>query len=67
MKPDEDFEEFVKSHPAAFRRLCVETSRRRKQSDKDGPAAFRRLCVETRLMPLSANADRTSRLQAAVC
>ena len=25
LKPDEEFEEFVKTHPAAFGRLCVET------------------------------------------
>ena len=35
--------------PAAFRRLCVETSDDLKKSVKDKPAAFRRLCVETRL------------------
>ena len=33
--------------PAAFRRLCVETSIHRRQATRHRPAAFRRLCVET--------------------
>ena len=33
--------------PAAFRRLCVETSGGGGSSGGGGPAAFRRLCVET--------------------
>ena len=33
--------------PAAFRRLCVETSPGGNASNPTGPAAFRRLCVET--------------------
>ena len=33
--------------PAAFRRLCVETSPPFDHSIKPPPAAFRRLCVET--------------------
>ena len=35
--------------PAAFRRLCVETSMAHWRSYELGPAAFRRLCVETKL------------------
>ena len=35
------------NNPAAFRRLCVETERRRKSLPCRQPAAFRRLCVET--------------------
>ena len=34
--------------PAAFRRLCVETSGGGGSAGGGGPAAFRRLCVETR-------------------
>ncbi len=37
--------------PAAFRRLCVETGRRRSLRPAPMPAAFRRLCVETLLEP----------------
>ena len=33
--------------PAAFRRLCVETTSRRRKCRFGRPAAFRRLCVET--------------------
>ena len=33
--------------PAAFRRLCVETSRKFTRNGGGTPAAFRRLCVET--------------------
>ena len=34
--------------PAAFRRLCVETTRLKDLENKrKAPAAFRRLCVET--------------------
>ena len=36
--------------PAAFRRLCVETSWLPSESDCALPAAFRRLCVETTLI-----------------
>ena len=35
------------NHPAAFRRLCVETGRDVLRAWKLRPAAFRRLCVET--------------------
>ena len=34
-------------HPAAFRRLCVETISVRRPAFRLFPAAFRRLCVET--------------------
>ena len=53
--------------PAAFRRLCVETSKLVRVYEKGRPAAFRRLCVET--LPISPFdfAVRASRLQAAVC
>ena len=36
------------NHPAAFRRLCVETSDRFGRFGTVAPAAFRRLCVETK-------------------
>ena len=38
---------FMARIPAAFRRLCVETDTKPKQSGAARPAAFRRLCVET--------------------
>ena len=38
----------AKLHPAAFRRLCVETGCADGGCDVGGPAAFRRLCVETK-------------------
>ena len=34
-------------HPAAFRRLCVETVSPKLTISASSPAAFRRLCVET--------------------
>ena len=36
-------------NPAAFRRLCVETSLSSVVEVKSDPAAFRRLCVETEI------------------
>ena len=53
--------------PAAFRRLCVETSWEKLNKDNDGPAAFRRLCVETLIMKRMTTKGYSSRLQAAVC
>ena len=54
-------------HPAAFRRLCVETLLPSAIAQVLSPAAFRRLCVET-IAPCSATTScLTSRLQAAVC
>ena len=42
------FCQFGIAKPAAFRRLCVETSVTSSPESGDKPAAFRRLCVETR-------------------
>ena len=53
--------------PAAFRRLCVETSLAKSVKLKTNPAAFRRLCVETIQCPDKLKSDLASRLQAAVC
>ena len=36
-------------YPAAFRRLCVETSQGTPLKEITKPAAFRRLCVETKI------------------
>ena len=47
MKLDTAILAAVNTEPAAFRRLCVETAKRRAANSKHGPAAFRRLCVET--------------------
>ena len=41
----------ARSHPAAFRRLCVETPFDLGLPIMSAPAAFRRLCVETRNSP----------------
>ena len=54
--------------PAAFRRLCVETSSNCEKSPKPlKPAAFRRLCVETFKVGGRQLDAKASRLQAAVC
>ena len=53
--------------PAAFRRLCVETSFVSAGSRLWRPAAFRRLCVETTKIIQVTTTCATSRLQAAVC
>ena len=55
------------AHPAAFRRLCVETVLPKKPSIQAVPAAFRRLCVETVKRGSDGRSSVTSRLQAAVC
>ena len=55
------------TEPAAFRRLCVETSERFWSLKIWQPAAFRRLCVETPLIVRSTTGEAASRLQAAVC
>ena len=39
-----------KEQPAAFRRLCVETSYEMSGIELTQPAAFRRLCVETLIL-----------------
>ena len=43
-----DGTKYLDSEPAAFGRLCVETSLKRKIASIRNPAAFGRLCVETR-------------------
>ena len=53
--------------PAAFRRLCVETTRHGNGDIRTTPAAFRRLCVETVFQQLLPVGQIASRLQAAVC
>ena len=53
--------------PAAFRRLCVETTLNIQIQTTTPPAAFRRLCVETSSASAIAAAITASRLQAAVC
>ena len=53
--------------PAAFRRLCVETSDVHNVVNRSSPAAFRRLCVETTTVYVEFPFARASRLQAAVC
>ena len=47
LKPHEKQQELESNHPAAFRRLCVETGYLLLVSAFIWPAAFRRLCVET--------------------
>ena len=54
-------------HPAAFRRLCVETDPVAMYNNSNVPAAFRRLCVETVFDGISDWPYAASRLQAAVC
>ena len=44
----------LKSMPAAFGRLCVETLDKVNKMADDGPAAFGRLCVETSLSRTTA-------------
>ena len=53
--------------PAAFRRLCVETSGCLALGRALSPAAFRRLCVETIKLVIDGGNEDASRLQAAVC
>ena len=48
LKPDGAMEFEIKGVPAAFRRLCVETSSKYQDFAAPVPAAFRRLCVETK-------------------
>ena len=57
----------LRSLPAAFRRLCVETIQPSDRERNVFPAAFRRLCVETMPFGLMSLGRVTSRLQAAVC
>ena len=67
MKPKSEKQGEVRSGPAAFGRLCVETSITSIAPVGAHPAAFGRLCVET----IDANpmpfVEGTSRLRAAVC
>ena len=53
--------------PAAFGRLCVETSMLLSASLRLLPAAFGRLCVETVSTTPRVNLPTASRLRAAVC
>ena len=53
--------------PAAFRRLCVETTTGGTKTGGVKPAAFRRLCVETLAKVWAKMNKAPSRLQAAVC
>ena len=53
--------------PAAFGRLCVETSFLLPLPPVPEPAAFGRLCVETRKSRWYSFSSSTSRLRAAVC
>ena len=58
----------LKSMPAAFGRLCVETSLSRTTATETvPPAAFGRLCVETTCLIFEASLSAPSRLRAAVC
>ena len=54
MKPDGDCRKYVEYHPAAFRRLCVETEPLGRGRNMRWPAAFRRLCVETNYIALKS-------------
>ena len=47
LKPPLGLHQHSKKQPAAFRRLCVETTGQPTTSGDLAPAAFRRLCVET--------------------
>ena len=58
---------FTTGGPAAFGRLCVETSKIRTMSGVIEPAAFGRLCVETVPTVESRMTLLASRLRAAVC
>ena len=53
--------------PAAFGRLCVETSKLPDNVPASLPAAFGRLCVETKACPKRRWPCCSSRLRAAVC
>ena len=57
----------LREAPAAFGRLCVETSCKAKSWKTACPAAFGRLCVETLVPMLVLRKDAASRLRAAVC
>ena len=47
LKPSYDLPAVYDGLPAAFRRLCVETTNPTNGGSSEAPAAFRRLCVET--------------------
>ena len=47
LKPMADHDDGPDALPAAFRRLCVETTLQSAANKAGSPAAFRRLCVET--------------------
>ena len=53
--------------PAAFGRLCVETTHSKRCEYNRDPAAFGRLCVETEDDGICCRHGQTSRLRAAVC
>ena len=67
MKPLSMKPKGVIDRPAAFRRLCVETSKSTNKPALFIPAAFRRLCVETATLLGAKQFKGASRLQAAVC
>ncbi len=54
-------------HPAAFGRLCVETTIPNLTRGRGRPAAFGRLCVETAVSAHNGTMISPSRLRAAVC
>ena len=67
LKPRYIIQNPIYRDPAAFRRLCVETSIDTGSLNGIEPAAFRRLCVETICAGRSFGRCAASRLQAAVC
>ena len=67
LKPRYIIQNPIYRDPAAFRRLCVETSIDTGSLNGIEPAAFRRLCVETAPRYFQPADLNSSRLQAAVC
>ena len=59
--------DIISKVPAAFGRLCVETSPPNPSNPSLRPAAFGRLCVETAMVRTNELFNKTSRLRAAVC
>ena len=55
LKPPRQGKATHQGYPAAFRRLCVETSIITTEPLFSGPAAFRRLCVETKGVKKTGN------------
>ena len=67
LKRHRDLRHEQSRYPAAFGRLCVETSKGFHAALPCAPAAFGRLCVETNIQPKPVTGRRSSRLRAAVC